>query len=138
MTPAMTARPIAVKKGLKPPTATFVIGTENEKSRTPTKAHSRPWRTVDDRRPCSAAVPTVATPERYSRRTPVTGCGASRRRGDAYWIVAASTSASVARSIRVLRPDAQNRTPVMMNSANGTSSTPKYCHFSSGPQADGR
>jgi len=45
MTPAMTARPIAVKNGLNPPTATLVIGTENEKSRTPRNAHANPVRT---------------------------------------------------------------------------------------------
>ena len=44
--PAITARPMAVKNGLKPPTATLVRGREKEKSRTPSMAHRSPARTM--------------------------------------------------------------------------------------------
>ena len=43
-TPAITARPVAVRNGSNPPTATFVSGTENEKMRTPRSAHANPSR----------------------------------------------------------------------------------------------
>jgi len=64
----MTARPIAVKNGLKPPTATFVIGTENEKSSTPTNAQTSPARTEGVMARDARAVPVVATRRMYWRR----------------------------------------------------------------------
>ena len=75
--PAMTARPMAVRNGLKPPTATFVIGTENENSSTPTNAHTSPARTVGVIARAVRDVPTVAIPRMYWRRDPGRGRGAS-------------------------------------------------------------
>ena len=45
-TPAITARPVAVRNGLNPPTATLVSGTEKEKSSTPRKAQDSPRRWI--------------------------------------------------------------------------------------------
>ena len=53
--PAIKARPVAVKSGLNPPTATFVSGTENENMSTPAKAHSRPSGTGSRRFSCTTA-----------------------------------------------------------------------------------
>src|SRR6185312_1894006 len=47
ITPAMTARPVAVRYGLKPPTASLVSGTENENISTPANAHARPSRRTE-------------------------------------------------------------------------------------------
>ena len=46
-TPAITARPVAVRNGLNPPTASFVSGTENENITTPANAQARPSRRTE-------------------------------------------------------------------------------------------
>ena len=43
----MTARPVAVRNGLNPPTASFVSGTENENMSTPAKAQASPSRRTE-------------------------------------------------------------------------------------------
>jgi len=57
----MTARPVAVRNGSNPPTATLVIGTEKENSSTPTNAHTRPARTRSSVAAPAASLATAAS-----------------------------------------------------------------------------